>query len=220
MRGAIKKSRQERPFGQACLFELGDEVLRTEGASGFGQSEEGRQVVWNPEEGEGDPLSLICSSVASQPLIPGQAAMRELGSGDRRRGGSTESRESRFHLDLQVQAMHTETRLPLVPSGPVPSENRSRSHCKGMEQHTHLARFCRCAPTPLALLAQRTRTTVANAGSIDHAQTTVAFSAPLVRDQHVTCGTAKGPIRLERKMDTSEATSLPGPTNCATRCGQ
>ncbi len=35
-----------------------------------GQAEKGHQAVWNPEQGERNPLRLICSSIASQPLVP------------------------------------------------------------------------------------------------------------------------------------------------------
>lgn len=35
-----------------------------------GQAEKGHQAVWNPEKGERNPLRLICSSIASQPLVP------------------------------------------------------------------------------------------------------------------------------------------------------
>ncbi len=41
-----------------------------EEVSGGGQTEKGRQAIWNPEQGERDPLRLICSSIASEPLVP------------------------------------------------------------------------------------------------------------------------------------------------------
>ncbi len=41
-----------------------------EEVSGGGQAEKGRQAIWNPEQGERDPLRLICSSIASEPLVP------------------------------------------------------------------------------------------------------------------------------------------------------
>jgi len=34
------------------------------------QPEERRHAFWNSEEGEGEPLSLTCSGIASQPLLP------------------------------------------------------------------------------------------------------------------------------------------------------
>ena len=41
-----------------------------EEASGGDQSEKGRYAFWDPEEGERDPISLICSGIAREPLSP------------------------------------------------------------------------------------------------------------------------------------------------------
>lgn len=136
--------------------------------------------------------------------------MRTLGPRDRRRGSRPSSRENRFSQDLQILAMQTDTRQPLVPSIPVSPEEWSRSHCQGMEQHADLARFGCCAAVPLALLTQRARTAVANAGGIDHAQAAIMLSPSFMRDQDVACGTPQSPIRLEEKVCTSEAACFPG----------
>jgi hypothetical protein len=109
--------------------------------------------------------------------------------------------------------MEVQTRSPLVSSLPVPPEERSRSHRQGMEQDAHLARFGRCAAVPLALLAQGTRTTGANAGSRDHPQTAISFSTVFLRGQCVACGTLERSIGLERKVSPSEAVRFLG------RCG-
>lgn len=50
-------------------------------------------------------------------------------------------------------AMQTETGVPLVPPVPISPEQRSGADQQRMEQHADLARFGRCAPVPLALLA-------------------------------------------------------------------
>src|SRR5581483_323772 len=140
-----------------------------------------RQTVWNPEKGKSDAPTRFGSSIASQPLIPGQAGMCALSPRDRRRRRCIVSLEGRFRLDFQMLAMQTEARSPLVPSVPVPPKKRSRSHRKRMEQHTHLARFVRGAAIPLAFLAQQTWTASTNAGPIDHAQTAIGFSAVFMR---------------------------------------
>jgi hypothetical protein len=106
--------------------------------------------------------------------------------------------------------MQTQTGVPLVPSGPVSPEERSRAYRQRMEQEAHLAWFGRGTPIPLALLAQRTRTTVANAGGIDDPQTAIAFSPSFMRDEDVACWTPQGPIRLEGKVGSGEAASFPG----------
>jgi len=96
----MKKSRQEKPLGEAGVSEERMGSLQAEEALGDGQSEEDRQAFWNPEEGESDPLNRFGSGVASQPLVPRQTVMRTLGPRDRRRGASPGAGESRVHLDL------------------------------------------------------------------------------------------------------------------------
>lgn len=207
MREAIKKSRQEKPLGEAGLSKEGDGSLQSEGALGGSQSEEGRQAFCNPEEGESDPLTRGVSGVAGQPLIPRQAEMRPLSPRDRRRGDDRGRRQNWPHLDVQALAVQVQTRLPLVPAVPVPPEQRSRPHHQRMEQDAYLARFGRGTAAPLALLPQRTWTAIANASGIDHPQTTIAFSPSLVRNQHIACSTAQGPIRLKGKVCAREAAS-------------
>ena len=115
-----------------------------------------------------------------------------------------------LHLDFQVLAMQTQAGSPLVSPVPVSPQERSRSHRKRMKQDAHLARFGRCAPTPLTLLPQQTRPAVTNAGGIDDPQTAIAFSTVLMRDQSVACWTPQGSIRLKGKVGSGEATSFPG----------
>src|SRR5437868_5360466 len=109
MEGAIKQSRQERPLGEAGLSEERDGSRHPEGMLGGGQSEKGHQAVWNPEKGEGNPLSLICSSIASEPFSPRQAVMRPLGPRDHRRRGRTNSGKGWLHLEVQVLAVQKDT---------------------------------------------------------------------------------------------------------------
>ena len=70
MEGAIKQRRQEKPLGEAGFSEAGDGSLLAEELLDGGQAEKGCQAVWNPEEGERDPLLRERSSIASQPLVP------------------------------------------------------------------------------------------------------------------------------------------------------
>jgi hypothetical protein len=56
--------------GARTLSEEGRDHGDHEGLLSGDQSEEDHQAFWNPEQGEGDPLSLICSGIASQPLLP------------------------------------------------------------------------------------------------------------------------------------------------------
>ena len=136
--------------------------------------------------------------------------MRALNTRDHRRGRSISSGESRFYLEVQMLAMQTETRSPLVPSAPVSPKQRSRSHRQGMEQDAHLARFGRCVSTPLALLTQRTGTAVANADGIDDSEIAITLSTLFMRDQYVACWTAQGPVGLKGKVGSWKASRFPG----------
>src|SRR5437667_12217584 len=79
-----------------------------------------------------------------------------------------------------------------------------------MQQHADLARLCRRTAIPLTLLAQRTRTTAANASGIHHAQAAVGFSALLMREQLLGSLATQRPIGLESKVLPREAASFPG----------
>lgn len=136
--------------------------------------------------------------------------MRPLGARNRRRGRSSRLREGRFHLDVQVLAVQTQTGPPLMSSAPVSLEQRSRSHVQGMKQDAHLAWFGCGASTPLALLAQRTRTATANTRSIDHAQAPIGFSTVFVRQECAPSRATQAPIRLEGKVGSGETASIPG----------
>jgi hypothetical protein len=136
--------------------------------------------------------------------------MRPLGPREYRRRRSNRSGEGRFQLNVQAVAVQTQTGSSLVSSAPVPPEQWSCPHLQGMEQHTHLARFVRCAAVPLALLTQGTRTAGANAGGIDHPQAAIMLSTVFMRNQHIACRTAQGPIRLEGKVGSWKAASFPG----------
>ncbi len=63
--GAEKAARRRRLLRRKKGF-----TADREEASGGGQSEEGRHAFWNPEEGERDPISLICSGIAREPFSP------------------------------------------------------------------------------------------------------------------------------------------------------
>jgi hypothetical protein len=58
-----------------------------------------------------------------------------------------------MHVDpLMAQQVHA--RSPMQPSTPIVPQERSRAHCEGVQQDTHLAWFPGGAALPLALLAQ------------------------------------------------------------------
>ncbi len=173
------------------------------------QAKPARKGFGDTEQFERKRTSRSGSGIASQPLLPGQTVMRTLGTRDRGRSSGFGGGKGWLSLDVQALAMQVETCLPLVSPIPVPPQQRSRSHRQGMEQDADLARFACFAPAPLALLPQRTRTAIANAGGIDHPQTAIAFSTPFMRNQDIACGTPKRPIRLKGKVGPGEAASFP-----------
>ncbi len=136
-----------------------------------------------------------------RPLRPGQGRRRAVRAG----------REGRRHLHLQALACEQpHARPPMLPSAPVTPEQRSRPHGKGMQQYAHLTWLLGDAALLLTLLPHRTRATTADAGRIDHAQTAIGFSAPLVDAQGLPCWAAECAIRLRNKVATREAIGFPG----------
>ena len=65
----------------------------------------------------------------------------------------------------------------MLSATPILPEQRSSSHLEWMQQDTDPARFCGLPAMPLALLSQRTTSTLTDASGIDQAQASIAFSA-------------------------------------------
>jgi hypothetical protein len=98
---------------------------------------------------------------------------------------------------------------PVHAPAPILPEQRGGTNNEGMQEYTDLTRLPGGAALPLALLAQRTGTTTADAGSIHDAQAPIGFSALLLDTKHLVGWTTKRPIWLEREIVPREATSLP-----------
>jgi hypothetical protein len=98
----------------------------------------------------------------------------------------------------------------MVSATPIsPKDGFSPDH-ERMQQHAHLTRLCGGVALPLALLTQRAGAATANAGGIYHAQASVSFSPPLMREKLPACGTEQRPIGLEREVGSGEAPGFPG----------
>lgn len=174
------------------------------------QSEKDGQALRKPEEGEGKSPSLICSSIARQPLVPCQAGMCTLCPRDQGSRRSRGSLQDWLHLNLQILAMHTQTGVSLVPSGPISPEQRSRTDRERMEKDAHVTRFGGGTASPLALFAQRTWTAGTDTGTIHHTQAPIGFSAVFMRQERAPSRAAQRPIRLEGEICAGKATSFPG----------
>src|SRR5258708_23563143 len=98
----------------------------------------------------------------------------------------------------------------MLPAAPVMPEERRSCDREGMKQDTDLPRLCGGSAIPLALLAQGTGPTTANAGSIDHAQAPIGFSALFMWDQFLLGRATQRSIGLESKVLAREAARFPG----------
>ena len=137
------------------------------------------------------PNSLILTRLAvgeralrASRSAPDQPMMGTLGAGKGHRFGSQTGGDGRHDLYLDaLKAQELDARPSVGPTAPVAPEEGGRTDDEWMQEHTHLARLRRRAAIPLTLLAQGTGTTTADAGSIDHAQTSIGFLAPFVNHQ-------------------------------------
>jgi len=106
-----------------------------------------------------------------------------------------------FDLDA-LAAQGLDAGSSMFSATPIPPQQGCGTHVKGMEEHTHLTRFCRRFAIPLTLLPQRTGATAADAGPIHHAQTSISFSALLMGDQLLIGRATQRAIWLESKVLT------------------
>jgi hypothetical protein len=97
----------------------------------------------------------------------------------------------------------------IAPATPITPQQRSRANHERMQQHADLARLFGGMALPLTLLTQRTGAATAHTGSIHHPQASIGFRASLVDSQRLACRAAQGPIWLEGKLSTREATGFP-----------
>src|SRR5207249_11194604 len=89
-------------------------------------------------------------------------------------------------------------------------EHRSRGDCHWMQQQTDPAGLFRGSAMPLALLAQPTGATLADASGIEHAQAPISFPAPFLRKEARASRTAQRAVRVGSKVLTREAARFPG----------
>jgi hypothetical protein len=124
-------------------------------------------------------------------------------------GGRSGKEREHAHLDSLV-ANQLETGASVFSATPIPPEQWGRTNRERMQQHADLTRLFGGAPIPLALLTQFTRTTPANTGGIHQPQAPISLLPPLLERKRIACWAAQGPVRLERKILSCEATRFPG----------
>ena len=133
-------------FPKASLRQR-DDVLRSRR-----QSEKGCESFWDAEQLDGDLAICRGTRIASQSLVKVEPIMRALRTGKRRRRGVRAHGESLLHLHLEVLAAQRQARTSMVPTTPVPPEERFRPDDEWMQQHAHLAGLGGGAALPLTLL--------------------------------------------------------------------
>ena len=156
------------------------------------------------------------TGIASQPLLPAETRMRALRPGKddfHERWGSGGGRRQ-AHLQALV-SHEVLAGAPMDSPTPIAPEQRGRTHRERMQQHADLARLRGFAALPLTLLAQRTRTTTADAGSIHDAQAPVSFSALLVWGQLLGSRAPQRSIGLESKVLGGATALAPAPASDA-----
>jgi hypothetical protein len=182
----------------------------SEKPSGDSQPEERGEVSWDAEYRDARQCFVRGTSVASEALSPAETSVGALCAGEESRLYNFLRWESlrQAHVNpLVVQELHHGTAMH--PARPVVPEQGVWAATQWMQQYTDLAGLRGFTALPLALLAQRTGTATANAGSIHDAQASVGFSALLMGDQLLVSGTTQRPIGLESEVLAREATGLP-----------
>lgn len=151
------------------------------------------------------------SRIASKPLLPAETRMRALCTGEDHVGGRWRSGGGRRQTHFETLVSHKlDTGTSVLSAAPISPEQGSRTDRERMQHYTDLTWLRGRAAVPLTLLAQRTRATTVNAGSIHHTQASISFSALFMCDQLLVCWTTQRPIRLEHKILAREATRFPG----------
>ena len=173
------KSPSEKP---ACPKRKKFSALKT--PSGCRQPERGSKGRWDAEQLDRDLARGLRAFIANESFGPAETRVRSLCAGqEHARGGWRSSGGWRqAHLNPLV-AHELDTGSPMFFPAPIAPEERGNTNWERMQQHAHLTWLCRGTAIPLTLLAQRTRPTTANAGTIHHAQAPISFSALLMWDE-------------------------------------
>ena len=159
--------------------------------SSYCQPERGRKAFWDAKQPDCHLPRGGNASIASQSFFPRKARMRPLRTGKGRRRTREQGRGGRFDLDLDALRAHQLDACPAVrATTPVTPSDGLRADDKRMQKHADLARLLGGAALPLALLAQRTGTTTADAGGIHQSQAPISFLPPLLERERAACWTA------------------------------
>jgi hypothetical protein len=154
-------------------------------------------IIGNPEEVDDDLTCCRASGIPSEACLPRETGMRSLRTGKNhiRWDGPLRRRRRQVHLNSLI-SHEMLTGTSMFSAAPILPEERCGTNCERMEQDAHLAWLLGGTALPLALLAQGTRPTTANAGRIHHTQAPTTFSTPLMGNQRPPGWTPEGAERL------------------------
>jgi len=175
------------------------------------QTEEASELVWHPEELDANLPRSWHTRITPRTLGPAEPKACPLRPRKDRRSGAALAGWTLSLPDLDLLITHQlHTSSPMLPAAPVIPEERRSCDREGMQQDTDLPRLCGSSAIPLALLAQGTRPTTANAGSVDDAQAPIGFSALFMWEQLLVGRATQRAIGLESKVLATEAARFPG----------
>ena len=133
-------------------------------------------MIWDTVQSHRRRGNFWAPRIAKQAGLPVEAIMGPLGACEHATLPRFLRRESRreTHLDaLLPQQLHASP--PMLPSGPIAPEQRSRSPLAGMQQKTDSARMFGLLPMPLALFAQGAGPAIRDPSLIDQTEAAISL---------------------------------------------
>jgi hypothetical protein len=177
-------------------------------------AEESGKALRNPEQCDGDRTSRCAPRIASQTLCPRETNVSTLCARKDHVRWSGRSGRRWWHARLDPLVSHElQTGAPMLSAAPVLPKQRLGTNLEGMEEGTDSTRFRCRLPVPLTLLAHRATATIANSGTVKHAQAPIGFPALLSRAQRFARRTGQSSVGLEGEVLAREPTGFPGQGN-------
>jgi len=159
------------------------------------KTERGSNVLWDPEEPDGDQTSGWSTCRASQAFCPRETNVRSLRTRKDHVRFAWQCDDERLEVHLHVWVSHElHTGTPVHSPAPISPEQRSGTTTKGMQEHADVPRLCRCIAIPWTRTASAAGTTAVETGRRDHTQAAIGFSAPLLDTTFLSGWTVEGPV--------------------------
>ena len=175
------------------------------------QTERGGKDCWDAEQLDRDLSSRWSTRIASQPLCPREARVGTLRAGKDHFRFAWRGCGGRWWAHLDALVSHElHTGAPVRSPAPIAPEQRRGTNLERMQQDTDPTRLRGCLPMPLTLRTLWAAATIAYAGAVEHAQTTICFAALLGWAQRLASRTVQRPFGLEGEVLPGETPRFPG----------